>query len=1456
MAAITAALVVVGAAAWLILVSSGWLAGQVRELLVVRLEESLQRPVALGGVGGDLIHGIDLSDFVVAESGGFSHGVIFSSDRIHVTLDLAALVRHPGNVQQAVAQVSLVRPRLTVSRSAAGVWNLASLLARQQGTPLGPGFQGHIIVQDGLVGYSDGWESSATPFVSRFANVGGILDFRAGREIAFDLTALSSEGERVAFRGRYFSDDRIYDMDVTVRNGVARSWGNYIVRLKQVRWAGGRFDGQMHLLLTSAAAGIMLDYSGTVRLYSAAAEYVPGRVALRDVSGDLVLGDGQVSTPGLSLAANGSAVRIRGDVGYPSGGETWLDLYVASPRLDLAMVRSLFFPQARLGFAGQASGNLWITGPVSAPYLDGDITSAQGRLNQEAFANLRTRFQYGAGILAVRDLRASIGGGRVSGDGILGLSGGDGSYTFTAAASGVDLAALPRLGLPSLGDLTGRASGQIAGTETGGRARIMAAVAMPVGSAEGVTFQDLNTLFWDDGGAVAVDFLGVRKAAANVYASGDISPSGGVDLGLSAYGVPLHEALQWLGVGAVDRSPFTLSGDANVAGRLTGTLRAPVLSGDVTAWDGYLGPAEFDLAEGPLVIGPGHVRTPGFVLVKGVTSYQISGGVAFAPLAAEALSVEAQAVPVAPFARAFAQNLDVAGTISGRVTANGPLAHPSVSGDLSLVSGRLDGQLVDGMTARFTGDGRRIHVEAASARINSSRLEASGTVDLSGPVDLRLSADQVQLSDIPSIGALGFVPGGTASLSGAVTGTFRDPDLSGTLTAPNLSIHGQTFQASGVVDYRDGTLTVSPIQLSQGDQRYRVTGRLHGGAKPAADLTFSVEHGQIGTVVAAAGVTPPVSVRGTIDGTVGLEGPLADPEAHLALSMHDGQVRGVPIGTGDADLTLTHGTVDIRKLELHPAQGELVAQGRVELRGTSAVEVSGQNLDVNVLRPFFPDGQQLTGSLNFTVQWSGPTNNPTAGLSMEALNAGIPGATADRVSSLAYYQDGIVTVESGTIEKGTHKLVIEGTVPLTPGGFTLAPDGPLDLQLSLEDADLSLLTLLSPEIQDGSGTVAGQVSIGGTVAAPEMTGTVESHGGKFRFAPMTTPLEHVNADIAFSQSEILVRNLSATVGSGTMQVQGTVGIKDFRPDQVALNLSARGTTLVIPGLYSGGLDGTLSLTGRASRPTLAGNVTISHGNVALAGTPSPAGARSIPVGLDVSMNLGDGVAYVQGPVRAQLAGSLHLGGTLGSPALSGEIRSLNGTLSLLGTPYTVTDGQLVFAEANGLNPQISAHAQAMYGDTRVFLDISGVLPSPTITWSSDPPLSQDKILALVGGTTTLSGGSPTSLLSQMVLGSVAQSIQQALRLDTLTISYDTQNPLTLQIGKYIFGNMYLSLAEVIGRASTETLPSVGSLTPLNPSGEPYTVLGVEYYLSPSVSLTYNVDSLGQSGFFMLARFPF
>ena len=85
----------------------------------------------------------------------------------------------------------------------------------------------------------------------------------------------------------------------------------------------------------------------------------------------------------------------------------------------------------------------------------------------------------------------------------------------------------------------------------------------------------------------------------------------------------------------------------------------------------------------------------------------------------------------------------------------------------------------------------------------------------------------------------------------------------------------------------------------------------------------------------------------------------------------------------------------------------------------------------------------------------------------------------------------------------------------------------------------------------------------------------------------------------------------------------------------------------------------------------------------------------MPIRLDVSVVLGDDVMYVQGPARARLAGALHVGGTIGEPALSGQIQAVNGTITILGTPYTVSQGVLTFSEAGRA---LSAHLRERAGD--------------------------------------------------------------------------------------------------------------------------------------------------------------
>ena len=148
---------------------------------------------------------------------------------------------------------------------------------------------------------------------------------------------------------------------------------------------------------------------------------------------------------------------------------------------------------------------------------------------------------------------------------------------------------------------------------------------------------------------------------------------------------------------------------------------------------------------------------------------------------------------------------------------------------------------------------------------------------------------------------------------------------------------------------------------------------------------------------------------------------------------------------------------------------------------------------------------------------------------------------------------------------------------------------------------------------------------------------------------------------------------------------------------------------------------------------------------------------------------------------------------------------------------------------------------AIYGDAVVFLQVQGLASHPTLSLSSNPPMSQADIITLIGRN----------------VGIPLTSIQRALNLSVLSINYGQQTP-TLTVGKLLFPNLYISISQVFAGPENQTmnLLTAGGI-PLNPrvsNGQAYTEGAIQYFLSPQVLLTFSADTLGDTGMFVMTRF--
>jgi translocation and assembly module TamB len=526
--------------------------------------------------------------------------------------------------------------------------------------------------------------------------------------------------------------------------------------------------------------------------------------------------------------------------------------------------------------------------------------------------------------------------------------------------------------------------------------------------------------------------------------------------------------------------------------------------------------------------------------------------------------------------------------------------------------------------------------------------------------------------------------------------------------------------------------------------------------------------------------------------------------------------------------------VTIHDLEVVPEQGRLRAQGFVDLGGASEIEIGGEGVAVDALRRVLRLRQPLAGTMDFTLQMSGPLRNPVLGLSLQMTNFGIGGALTDQVLGQVFYEAGLIHIQQILIDAHGQRVRIEGKIPARADTLSLDPTRPLFLRLSTDRADLGLLRLVIPAIEEAAGQLQLRLDVGGTTAVPEMTGFARVRDGRLRVRGLAQTIERINLEARFDQSRGVVERLTAELGGGRLEAAGQVTFRDLRPDTVDLRLRAAAVRLDAPPFYTGLVDGDLHLDGAVIRPRLSGRVVLSAGELLLAVPASGAAgdAPGIPLAFAIDLVAGERLFVIAGPARLGVAGQLRLGGTPAAPTLAGTVTAGAGEYRALGATFVLEEGTAVFQEFRGIEPMISARARTRLGDATVFVHIHGTPGQMHLSLSSDPPMSHDRIVALLAaqaGIAQALEGDIEALLrrqfSRLLFGEFEARLLEALGLGELRIEYDMERPLQLRLGRFVVENLYLALTTVF-----ETQIRF--------------VWALEYRFSPGVALAFTQDRQG------------
>lgn len=884
--------------------------------------------------------------------------------------------------------------------------------------------------------------------------------------------------------------------------------------------------------------------------------------------------------------------------------------------------------------------------------------------------------------------------------------------------------------------------------------------------------QDAVALGFRASGTVAVATEGV-----------DIPQVGSFNLAVQLQGYNLQD------VGLNLPETVDLAGQADFNGRITGTLTAPNVIGDLSLRNFRVSSLAFD----PLLVGrvdfqggrrteleltgQSVVGTPDRIaLTLGPdnlpTSFLIrrDEAVATGKTVGDTLLVELQSIPVAilndflpPAALAAGP---VSGTLSGNLAVN--LNRLTAEGEVAIAQpriGGLTGDLFRGQIRFADGVAQLTQGELIQ---QDSRIVLNGKLQTTGdfPVQFQIGFEQTPVQNLLlafaglNLPGIGLAPTPDTNWEAALKTTPVD--------VTNQSVLNQLQRLSEI-------RFLLAQQYAQRETLFPTLAELQGPLNGAIDITGSLQNG--------------LTIAFNLEGT----------------EWTWGQYK---IDRVVAEGNFAEGVLTVLPLQIALEDGILAFSGQFQPENITG-QLRASNIPVDVLQPYlrqFPI--DATGRINATATLAGNLANPSAVGEINLVNATLNQQPIQQANLNFRYIDARLNFASNLLLANTSPLNVVGDIPVALPFATVQPDSDqIRLRASVENEGLALMNLFTDQVNwtDGQGQL--NIAVTGTLSQPAIQGSLVVKNATLQVKTLTGPLTNVTGVVESNGNLLVVQGLQAQYDQGQITAQGaipifensaTAGIAAANP----LTVTTDNLRVDLQGLYQGEVSGNVVITGAALAPAVGGTVQLANGEVRLGemvggieGTPTiaatneaatpppeptpatdrsgngsiaqlprpqiPTAASSEPAAIafnNFQLVLGNGVRVTQAPILSFVVeGAVGLNGTLAEPEPRGVIRLVSGAINLFTTQFRLERGYeqtATFVPDQGFDPILNVRLISLVPEATG----TRLRQSPIGSEIIDDPFANYQVNAL---------GSLRTVRVQAVVSGPASALDENLRLTSV-----------------------------------------------------------------------------------------
>ena len=686
-----------------------------------------------------------------------------------------------------------------------------------------------------------------------------------------------------------------------------------------------------------------------------------------------------------------------------------------------------------------------------------------------------------------------------------------------------------------------------------------------------------------------------------------------------------------------------------------------------------------------------------------------------------------------------------------------------------------------------------------------------------------------------AIASLGdWLPQSAGSIKGsiAIKGTWPKVDLNAQLQGHKLALDGthvETFDA-GIhaldLSAPSGTLTLHATRVA-----------VSGYAFDTVAIDGNGNQGRHGLKLDAKG--PLLSTSLALEGALATpaKGPPAWRGSITALTLN---IKDQPPWqlAAAAPASYVDGTFSLGELCLHADKPSLCITALTRADGSLQSKYTLQHLPlalvVRLAQPGAPlrAAGEIDGSGELARSGSGALNghatlSSASGSIIYPDNAEQPllAYQGFNVEAALSPQQSTVTLKSDLNDGGR----LDGHVTLgAPGEHGMALGGEIKAHLN----NLRFVDLLTTTVSATKGSVDGHFVLGGTTAAPAVSGELGIKELATEVPSAGLKLTNGNISLRSRDAQSFDIDGSISSGGGKLALGGRLALGSNAPLTLKINgenfLAADipgAQVRISPALTLQRDDKAFSLTGEVTIPRAsvnldklpgAGAVKVSSDVVVIDEKSAPAVDTSLPLDAVVTVKLGAGeklamdlrqgreVHLVGFGLDGNLGGQLTVQDHPGHATVGRGQIEVNGTYKAYGQDLTIEQGRLLFAGTPVENPGLDIRATRAFQDQNVTvgLQVRGTAAKPELTVFSSPAMEQSDALSyLVAGkplSQLRSGEGDAVGSAARALGTaggdlLAKSIGAKMGLDDVGVADNSSvGGAALTIGKYLSPRLYLS----------------------------------------------------------------